>query len=201
MNKPTVWASVTLHLKDVILEFLPVCLFNPLLCRNDWCGSKGDRQSNSLMNMTTSRSCWEYPYSSGGAAARIISTAVVIGKKKNMQSCFATVFFSHCLPFPPEALLVCETHHSIVLAFYFFYFNLLFHFSCPLCPTFFPPLFLLYCSAITIYDKDLSPSFSPVLCPPFPSMSWRFNGTSSCCCSVSRECPYALLGLGDGLPS
>lgn len=124
-------------------------------------------------------------------------------RKKKHAILFRHSFFCHWLPFSAEALWVCEIHHSFVLAFPFFFFLI----------TFCPPLLLssvpnlltsslptpllrcLFLKVIRIYVKDLSPSFSPALCPPFPSMSWRFNRTSYCC-SVSRECPTPCWGWG-----
>ncbi len=94
---------------------------------------------------------------------------------------------------------VWDPSHHCVCFFFFFFLNFLSLFSVPILLTSSPPtpLLCLLLFVITIYHKDLSPSFSPALCPPFPSMSWRFKRTSyCCCCSVSRECPTPCWGLG-----
>lgn len=94
---------------------------------------------------------------------------------------------------------MCETHHSVVLAFRF---NPLTPSSVHNLLTSSLPLLrhVSFFFVITIYDKDLSPSFPPALCPPFPPQRLDASTGPPAAAVVSAARVLCPAGVGGRLP-
>ena len=183
VNEPTATS------KCCIAEWeTPACLSNLLLfgCISEW-------QSNGFLN-TISRSSPECLSSSGGDSWLSLQWQLM-KDRKNIQSWFTSLLLS-LVTRPAEALLVFETNHSVVLAF----------FKSPSSRLLSQPAYLLTSSPPHLqflrssfwWSQHKIKTFPPLFfflffplnpCPLFPSSSPRFNRTSSCCGGVSPECP------------